>query len=240
MIEEIRRKLKDNYDCNLSIEELKVLYGIDYPIIKDLNIYRWKRNKCIDFNKMFDKKYIANNKNEIDENTICYTGNELEINEILPTYNLKYICGYLLYRLDTIYNLENLEIVYSDILFSNIKEFNCMDNLRCVMNTLSFYNCTKIDLSNLEYIHNLSLGPLLKDANNVSFPLYVDNLWLPYLINSNGLILPKYLENLYISKLSLIKGIYINPDTKVYVDEYLVNRKILDIVLKRNKKLIKR
>lgn len=72
MIEEIRRKLKDNYNCNLSEEELKILYGIDYPLIKDLNIYRWKRNRCIDFNKMFDEKYIVNNNNEINENTICY------------------------------------------------------------------------------------------------------------------------------------------------------------------------
>lgn len=240
MIEEIKQKLDSDINYNLSREELKILYGIDCPFIKDLNIYRWKRNRCIDFNKMFDEKYIVNNKNEINENTICYTGNELEINEILPTYNLKYICGYLLYRLNDIYNLENLEIVYSDIHFSNIKEFNESDNLRGVFGNLLFYNCTKIDLSSVEYIHGLSTGPLLKDANNISFPLYVDNLWLPYLKNSNDLILPKYLENLYISKLSFIRGIDINPNTNIYVDERLVNRKIVDIVSKRNKKLIKR
>ena len=98
----------------------------------------------------------------------------------LPTYNLRYILGNFYYQLDYISNLENLEIVYSDIHFSNIKEFNESDNLRGVTGTLSFYNCTKIELSRLEYIHGLSKGPLLKDANNISFPLYVDNLWLPY------------------------------------------------------------
>ena len=53
------------------------------------------------------KKYVVHTPKEINEDTICYVG-DLEINEELPTYNLKYIFGNFNYKVDKIQYLENL------------------------------------------------------------------------------------------------------------------------------------
>ena len=74
MIEEIKKKVKDNPYYDLSIAELIELSKLSY-------------NELVD---IFEKNFVAHTQNEIIIDTICYVGN-LVINEELPTYNLKYI-----------------------------------------------------------------------------------------------------------------------------------------------------
>lgn len=59
MIEEIKQKLDNDINYNLSIEELKILYGIDYNIDESLEEHRKKRNNYLDFCKMFGLLHVA-------------------------------------------------------------------------------------------------------------------------------------------------------------------------------------
>ena len=96
MIEQIDNKLKKDINTSLSIEELKVLYGIDYNIDKSLYKYTHERNIYNDLVKVFGEKYVARNESEINTDTICFIGSII-FDKKLPTYNLKYVYGGLYY-----------------------------------------------------------------------------------------------------------------------------------------------
>ena len=106
MLERLLDKIGINNKCNLSIEELRILYEIDHSLDINLDFVRRHRNNYEDFCKIFGKKYVARTSSDIDENTICYVG-DLVIDKKLPTYNLRYVYGDLDCRLDNVYNLEN-------------------------------------------------------------------------------------------------------------------------------------
>lgn len=94
MMDEIKKKVKDNPFCDLSIAELIELSKLSYNELLDI----------------FGKNLVAHFPQEINENTICYVG-DLEINyrnKELPIYNLRYIFGFLEYQLSEISKLENL------------------------------------------------------------------------------------------------------------------------------------
>lgn len=114
MKEELIKKLDENIYCDLSLEEIKLLYGIDYEYDEEFIEYQIDRdNHFNDLSKILDPKYIVDDMDDIDENTICFVG-ELTIDDNIPTYNLQYVYGeiYIDYRYS---NLDNLEKVYDNI-----------------------------------------------------------------------------------------------------------------------------
>lgn len=118
MKEELIKKLDENIYCDLSIEEIKLLYGIDYEYDEKFTGYqRYRDNHFDDLSKIFDLEYIVDNIDDIDENTICFVG-DLTIDDNISTYNLKYVYGeiYIDYKYS---NLDNLEKVYGDIYIYN-------------------------------------------------------------------------------------------------------------------------
>ena len=118
MKEELIKKLDENIYCDLFIEEIKLLYGIDYEYDEKFTEYqRGRDNHFNDLSKIFDLEYIVDNIEDIDENTICFVG-DLTIDDNIPTYNLKYVYGeiYIDYKYS---NLDNLEKVYGDIYIYN-------------------------------------------------------------------------------------------------------------------------
>ena len=131
MLEKIKTKLDRDINCDLNIEELKLLYFMDNDEYENLDYYHKNRNNYKDFCKIFGKDFVAQSIDEINENTIAYVGN-LKIDYPLPTYNLKYIYGNLDYRLDKVYNLENLEVIYSDAYFPKLEKAEGLENLRIV------------------------------------------------------------------------------------------------------------
>lgn len=107
-----------------------------------------------DLSLIFDKSYIVNHYEDIDENTVCYI-NDIGISTDLPTYNLRYIYGdvYINYR--RVKNLDNLQKVYGDMFV-----YNCICNTEdFVLN--EFYNLDKQKVIFLEenkcgtYISNI-------------------------------------------------------------------------------------
>ena len=68
----------------------------------------------------YRKEQGAYTLSDITEDTICFVV-DLTVDMILPTYNLKYVYGNLDYKLDKIYNLENLEMITDKVKFQNIK-----------------------------------------------------------------------------------------------------------------------
>lgn len=159
MLEKIKEKIDRNANCKLTIEELKVLYEIDYSSNENLYIYTERRNAYSDFIKLFGKEFVARTKEEITEDTICYVGN-LYIDNKLPTYNLRYVYGELGYNiysiflvnelnLEYIYNLENLEIVYGNALFDGVNADQTLDNLRKVYGRLYLESSSEYSLDEL-------------------------------------------------------------------------------------------
>ena len=152
MIEEIKAKLDSNIDSDLSIEELKILYD------KDNNImyfkYKYKRNNYADFCKIFGKEHVACTPSSITEDTICYV-DDLTIEKKLPTYNLKYVYGNIIYELQKVYNLENLELIMQDADFKYLKSAEGLENLEYIGRDAIFDSLEKAEgLENLEYIGN--------------------------------------------------------------------------------------
>jgi len=97
----IIEKLKQNNNSDLSIEELKILYGVDifdYQICIDTEEYSQERNMYEDLSKIYGKEHVACTPQEITEDTICFVGAALIIDKKLPTYNLRYIYGNLHYN----------------------------------------------------------------------------------------------------------------------------------------------
>ncbi len=196
MIENIIDKLKFDINCELSIEELRVLYEIDNTLYYNLRLYRDERNNYNDFCKMFNKKFVASTPNEINENTLCYIG-DLLLEYEMYTHNLRYIYGDITSWFDKVKNLENLEIVYGNVKFDYLKEYKDLDNLRIIDRVLSLNYIDKADFSSLEYVDMLFMIGL-ESAKDIVMPEHVKTLWLPSLKTCEGLVFPKGIEQLNI------------------------------------------
>jgi len=227
---DILSKLRKNYNCELSINELKKLYGINFTLPKDFNRYRQLRDNYKDFCILFGEEHVAQNENEINENTICYIG-DLTVHSKLSTYNLRYIFGSIYYRLNTVYNLENLEIVYKNAYFNYIYEYEGLENLRKVEEILSFEHIQKGDLSTIEYVNQIYFTGL-KSAKEITMPHFVVVLWLPLLKSNDGLVLPSRLEKLFISDENILNNLEIPRS----INEIYVGDKAID--LNNNEKVL--
>ena len=215
MIQTLINKLKIDFNCELTMEELKLLYYIDNKYINELEQYRVKRDAYIDFVKLFGSKYVACKKEEINENTICFVGS-LSIDKRMPTYNLKYIYGSLIYRLDEIYNLENLEIVYKVACFNSVHEFEGVDNLRMILGELSIGLVNYVDLHEIEYVKKLILSSI-EDYNNLLLPSEVFDLRLNNINSLYGFEIPDSLKYLRVGKRLSLRGIEVPDYLKIYV-----------------------
>lgn len=223
MIQSLINKLELNNNCELNMEELKQLYYIDNKYIKELEKYRVKRDIYKDFVKLFGSKYVACKKEEINENTICYVGS-LSIDKRMPTYNLKYIHGSLIYRLNKIYNLENLEIVYKVACFNDVHEFEGLDNLRMILNELSIRLVKYVDLHEIEYVKSLMLSSI-EDYNNLLLPSEVFDLRLNNINNLYGFKIPESLKYLRVGKRLSLRGIEVPNYLKIYVGWLQIHEK---------------
>lgn len=153
MLKEIKSKLDNNILCDLSDYELKLLYSIDYDIDYQLYEYIVRRvNYYEDCCKVFGKEHVACTPSSITEDTICYVG-DLSIYKKLPTYNLKYIYGDLDYRLDKVYNLENLKLIIQDANLRDLISAEGLENLQYAYESANFKSLISAKgLENLEFI----------------------------------------------------------------------------------------
>ena len=195
MINDIISKLEKDSNCELSIEELKVLYEIDTTVYCNLSSYRDKRNNYEDFSKMFDKKNIACTSDEVNENTICYIG-DLLLEYEMYTHNIRYVYGDIISWYDSIRNLENLEIVYIDAMINFIDKYEGLDNLKMVGNFLELNYIQEGDLSNVEYVKRLGLANV-ESLKNIKFPSSVERIYFKRLLSSEYFNIPNKLK--YIS-----------------------------------------
>ena len=134
MLKKIMKKVDQNSRCKLSIEELKKIYNTEYNSYSDITlVFRIfsSRNIARDLIDLYGRDKVALNTDELDESTICYVG-DLIIDEKLPTYNLKYVYGSIFYNLDSVYNLENLEMVAGACNFEKIKSAEGLDSLEYI------------------------------------------------------------------------------------------------------------
>ena len=158
MIDSVIGKIEDNPNCELTKEEVKLLYGINCDIKIDIRNYLFMRDKYLDLKKVFNESQIATTKEEITENTICYIG-DLVIDSKLPIYNLRYIYGSLQYKLNDIINLENLEIVAGYLNINNSNNYDELCNLKYV-SSLKISNINNISSLNY-FIKSLDLITIL-------------------------------------------------------------------------------
>ena len=216
MLKEIIRKINKNYNCELSIEELKILYEIDNISDESLDKYREKRNNYLDFCKLFSSSCVAKSPQEIDINTIAYIGNLYIDDKFLPTYNLRYLYGHLICYSKQIRNLENLEIVYNNIFdigikFDSLEKYEGLDNLKIVPRLYFESLFEENDLSTIEYVKHLTINNNF-DVFNIKWPQRIDSLNFPSLCSiSSNIKLPDNLKNLYLNNLKEIDGLKL-PD----------------------------
>lgn len=183
MQEELIKKLSTNSE--LTIKDLNELSIFDdYDILIEI----------------FGKEHVARSKSSITEGTICFIG-DLDIDEKLPTYNLKYVYGMLNYQLDKVYNLDNLIYVNNSVFFNNIKDAGGLENLEYIKGHACF---NKLKISN-------GLENLLVIGMDASFP---------FLEDPSGLVNLKFIKrNAYFSSLKNLNGLenlgYVGGDLKV-------------------------
>lgn len=200
MIDKVLNKLRKDLNCDLTIEELRILYELDY-LCEELRMYRDNREHKVhynDFCKLFGSSFVACNPNEINQNTICYLGG-LFVVDPLPTYNLKYIYGTLLYVSKKLANLENLEIVYLDAMINFIDKYEGLDNLKMVGNFLELNYIQEGDLSDIEYVKSLGLANV-ETLKNIKFPSSVERLYFKRLESSDYFEIPNKLKYISIPK----------------------------------------
>lgn len=200
MIDKVLNKLRKNLNCDLTIEELRILYELDY-LCEELRIYRDNRDHKVhynDFCKLFGASHVACTPNEINEDTICYLGGLFVVDPI-PTYNLKYIYGTLLYASKKLANLENLEIVYLDAMINFIDKYEGLDNLKMVGNFLELNYIQEGDLSDIEYVKSLGLANV-HTLKNIKFPNSVERVYLNKLESSEYFDTPNNLKYISIPK----------------------------------------
>jgi len=228
MIELIKEKIRDNKNCNLSKDELIELYEINEKQEEALSYeYTEGRNNYEDFVKIFSSNYVARDISEINEDTIAYIGN-LTINDYLPTFNLKYVYGDLIYNLNEIKRLENLEIVYKSASFENVHCLNELSNIEKIV-SLFLDGVKEKDIDNIVFpdiVFMISLNGL-KKAKNLAFPKSIRTISLKGLKDPKGLILPKELSgSLYLNGLEYAANLLL-PD-RIDMFLYLNSLKKLD------------
>ena len=229
MLDSIKEKLNEYYNCDLSIEELKILYEIDCIIDEPLEEYREKRNNYLDFCKMFGSSHVARTPQEINIETIAYIGN-LYTEKALPTYNLRYLYGQLIYYSKKITNLENLEIIYNNELdwalkFDSLEKYEGLDNLRIVSKLYFEYLYGDIDMSSIEYVETLQVNNLF-DVFNIRWPQKIDNVHFDDLTSiSSNFQFPNNLEGLYLPNLKEIYDLKFPDNIKIL---NLMNLKTFD------------
>lgn len=187
MLENLIKKIDIDINCELTIEQLKLLYSIDNEVYEELIEYRDKRDNYEDFITMFGKDKLATTLKEININTVAYIGESLLImdafasSNISETYNLRYVYGNFTYVRKEIIGLENLEIVYGNCTFFCIDNCDDLLNLQKVFGTLSLNIISNqglfVDLSLLEYVRKLELiYSEALDLSNVLFPKKMQEL----------------------------------------------------------------
>lgn len=239
MKEELIKKLNENINCDLSIEEIKLLYGIDYEYDEEFIEYQIDRdNHFNDLSKIFDKKYITEDINDIDENTICFVG-ELTIDDNIPTYNLQYVYGeiYIDYKYS---NLDNLEKVYGDISIYNAdNNLDRLSNLEYHKVLLLYEEPDELgDIYDIKYIDNGELISLQEtDYDYVLNTIKYDNISSDLFINIPTSF---YTKELIIEFLKCFYGAYellnireMENAFKV-VPKELLDNDILVTILERN------
>ena len=257
MIEELINQLSNNIHCHLSKEQVKMLYGISYIINYELVKLSKERDMYMnDLSLIFDKKYIVNHIEDIDENTICYIG-DLTIEKELPTYNLRYVYGdiFIDYNLS---KLDNLEKVYGNIYVYNVdnnKELDKLSNLD-KQRILFIEDIDYTDLIlNIKYIEYGELTQPTKEdynyvlniikAKNISSNLF-SNLpeifytkeliyyFLRYFYSEYELINIKEMENAFkvipkelLDNETIISILQTNGENIKYLPEYLMNKELI-------------
>ena len=210
MIEKLIEKLKKDIDCNLSSDEIKLLYGIDYFDIRYdilLSGYISLRDKCYeDLVKIFGCDKIATDKKEINENTVVFIGYLSIGDENIPTYNLRYIYGSLELNTESALRLENLEKVFGECQFYALKNLKGLENL-CRIDTLHLNKISDYyNLAQFEYIDTLYIDDYL--LSKIRFPKYLRAFRAENVESDNGnyfdnLEFPENLKYLYIPKMEL-------------------------------------
>lgn len=241
MYDEIVEKLYRNLGCDLSIEELKILYEIDETAPDFLQYYRFFRNRETvynDFVKIFGEEYVEYDVNNITVKTIAYVplnkfSNFIINNNDIPTYNLRFIysnCTYIPLMYKYITKLENLEIIYGDLNIGFVCNIDGLENLRKITGTFSLdYSYDSLDLCNIDYVNTLILRwPLLPmkriNAKNIIFPKHVEHLTFKDNIKKyNSFILPKGLRTIFVPNLNILNRCIINDN----IDVYTTNNKLV-------------
>ena len=222
MIEDVLNKVSKDLNCNLDIEELRILYELDF-LCEELRMYRDNRSDKVHYNdlcKLFGTSHVACNPNEINENTIAYLGS-LFVMDKVPTYNLKYIYGTLLYGNKELYNLENLEIVYIDAMINFIDKYEGLDNLKMVGNFLELNYIQEGDLSNVEYVKRLGLANV-ESLKNIKFPSNVERIYFKRLLSSEYFNIPNKLKYISIPREIYPMKLPDNIEQSVYNSKMLV------------------
>lgn len=226
MYKEIINKLQNDINSNLSIEELKVLYGIDIEDYcnsdyLEISKYRNNRNKYEDLSKIFSKDKIATNINDITMNTICYIGNLDYYNE-LPTYNMKYIFGILSSNFDLyIYNLNSLISIDGNASFNNVKSAYGLSNLKNISGDITFNRMQHtLGLYNLQNIGGSAyFSKLLFASDLINLKRIGKNAYFDLLESAEGLENLNYVGgNAYFPKLKSNK--YLNENINPILNSY--------------------
>ena len=233
MLEELVNKLENDVSCELSKEEIKLLYGIDCKFDNRFKYCLSYRNNYEDLVQIFDEKLIAKTQNDINENTVVCLSN-LCIDEVLPTYNLKYIFGNLTYCMSNFRNLENLEVIYGNLELKELNNFDGLDNLRDILDFIEFYALkSDLDLSDIDFEANIELWKFSGDYE-VTFPNKVKSICFYQLSNPNKCKLPDDLEYLKIVDVDSLKNLEFPKNLKyLYLrldDMYNKKQRIADIL----------
>ena len=228
MEEELIKKLDKDINCDLSIEEIKLLYSVDIFDNKELYKLRGKRNKEYeDLCKIYNSNLIACTPSEINENTNIYIGS-LELDNNYLTYNLKYVYGDLYINdLDNHMHFENLEKVYGiitikcDDLFYHSRCVEFINNNILYFENMNSYVCFCIEDNNWlpsyeEYVSlKLSYGEIIwnEEIAKVCVINSSDSLgYIPHTLNNYSDIVCLSLEKF--------------PDSIKYVSKDIVDSKI--------------
>ncbi len=205
MLEELINKLAKDIRCELTIEEIKMLYGMDNEFNDTFIHCLIHRNAYDDLLKIFKKNQIAQTREEITENTIVFLGG-LVIDKVLPTYNLKYIYGELLYTLDEIYNLENLELIVGDLTIPNVKEYVGLENICNVLGVIELSEKNNnLDFSVIDFEADFELTNY-DDKSNIVFPKSIKSMEINTLDVKRTSNLPDSLQYLTINNVKNISG----------------------------------
>ena len=199
-IEDLLNRLKNDNDINLTIDEIKLIYELDFDIEHINYMYKSLNHEARelrishrydDLCSVFGASAVAHTEDEINENTKVYVG-DLSIVSSLPTYNLQYIYGNLEHVLQNkINNLENLERVYGQISLINIDNLNGLENLEYVENGIEVEYSNSLDglesingVKSLELRNIKSVDGLIVPSDIQKFEIWFDEMDIPNLYSN--------------------------------------------------------